>query len=332
MRLIVDTQGTRLRKAGEQLLIEREGQENPERMPLNVLEQVVLAGRGVSATTPLLYALLERGIDVVYQSQRGRFGFRLVGPAGKHSALRVKQIQVCTNPNQALTLARAMVAGKLHNQAVLLRRYGPALNGAGAAALQRIAAQLQRAQQAPHADALRGHEGSAAAAYFGAWPQLFAAERWGFRGRAYHPAPDPVNAMLSLGYTLLLRDIEGAVYRIGLDPLVGVFHTLDYGRPSLALDLEEEFRPVIVDALVLRILRQQLLEPTDFTRRGRNCLMTDDARRFFFAQYEERLQVRVRHPAWKQQLTYRQCLQRQVEHVARCFQGREATYIPLLIR
>ena len=157
MRLIVDTQGTRLRKAGERLLIENKENETPESVPLNVLEQVILAGRGVHATTPLLYDLLARGIDVVYQSQHGRFGFRLVGPVAKHSALRVQQMQVCTHAKQALPLARAMVAGKLHNQSVLLRRYRQALAGAGAATIQFINRQRQQAHQAADADALRGY-------------------------------------------------------------------------------------------------------------------------------------------------------------------------------
>ena len=157
--------------------------------------------------------------------------------------------------------------------------------------------------------------------------------------------------MLSLGYTLLLNDIVSAVYRIGLDPAIGFFHTVDYGRPSLALDLEEEFRPVIVDTLVLGILRQGLLAPTDFSsgkkgrqgflaptdfsrgKKGRQGMrMTDDARRFFIARYEERLGVHVRHPAADQNLTYRQCIQRQAEHVARCILGQDGAYSPLLIR
>jgi CRISPR-associated protein Cas1 len=143
-----------------------------------------------------------------------------------------------------------------------------------------------------------------------------------------------VNAMLSLGYTLLLNDIVGAVYRIGLDPAIGFFHAIDYGRPSLALDLEEEFRPVIVDTLVLNLLGRRTLEPTDFGPRedGRpGVVMSDDARRFFIACYEERLGVKVRHPAWGQNLTYRQCIERQVEHMARCIMGRDEAYSPLLI-
>jgi len=333
MRLIVDKQGTQLRKDGERLYIQRENQED-ESIPINVLEQVVLAGRGVSASTPLLYDLVRRGVDVVYQSQRGRFGFRLVGPVAKHSALRVRQVQVCTNPARALPLARAMISGKLHNQWVILSRIRGALEEQWPSIHQALTAQIHQAKRANNADSLRGYEGSGAAAYFAAWPLLLDARQWQFRGRAYHPPPDPVDALLSLGYTLLLNDIIGAMYRIGLDPTIGVFHTIDYGRPSLALDLEEEFRPVIVDTLVLRLIRQAVLVPTDFRHSdGRSgIILSADARRFFFKQYEERLATRVRHPAWQQQLTYRQCIQRQVEHLARCILGRDEGYMPLLIK
>ncbi|MBN1935612.1 MAG: CRISPR-associated endonuclease Cas1 [Anaerolineae bacterium] len=333
-QLIVDTQGAQLRQTGEQLIVQR-GEETLQTVPLGPLQQVILMGRGVSATTPLLYDLVRRGIDVIYQSQRGRFGFRLVGPDSKHSALRVAQVQAAANPAHALALARATVAGKLHNQAVILRRYGAADQGRGQAALQTIGTQIGQARQAANLDALRGHEGSGAAAYFAAWPILFDAQRWGFEGRAYYPPPDPVNAMLSFGYTLLLNDMTGALHRIGLDPAIGFFHTIDYGRPSLALDLEEEFRPIIVDTMVLSLLRQDMLRPSDFTRSEdgrRPAIMTDDARRFFIARYEERMALRVHHPAWEQSLSFRQCIERQVQHMARCIQGRDTAYQPLMLK
>jgi CRISPR-associated protein Cas1 len=177
-------------------------------------------------------------------------------------------------------------------------------------------------------------EGSGAAAYFAAWPALLDAAAWGFRGRAYHPPTDPLNALLSFGYALLLNDVTSALHRIGLDPAIGFLHTVEYGRPSLACDLEEEFRPVIVDSLVLSLVRQELLLPADFQTDadgGPAVALSDDARRFVIARYQERLGVRVRHPQWDQQLTYRQCLERQAEHLARWIVGREETYQPLLM-
>lgn len=332
-RLIVDTQGSRLYKAGERLVIRRNG-ETLHSVPLGPLRQLVLMGRGVSVTTPLLYDLVRRGVDVVYQSQRGRFGFRLAGPASKHSALRVQQILTATDPERSLALARAVVVGKLHNQRAVLRRYLRVLGERGRRALDMLAAQQDNAGRAESIDSLRGHEGAGAAAYFGLWPLLFDATSWGFRGRAYHPPPDPVNAMLSFGYTLLLNDVLGAVYRIGLDPDVGFFHAVDYGRPSLALDLEEEFRPILVDRLVLRLLREVDLRPAvDFAgaegKTGNR--MTDDMRRFFLQCYDEQLEIKVRYQALGQDLTFRQCIERQAEHLARCILGREPTYIPLQI-
>lgn len=331
-RLIVDTQGSQLRKEGERLNVELEGQQ-VHSIPLASLQQLIVVGRGVGASTPLLYDLVQRGVDVVFQSQRGRFGFRLVGAASKHSALRVRQVLAATDPAKALPLARAMVAGKLHNQAIVLRRCHQEEDPVQHA-LRVLAEQAAHAAQADNADSLRGYEGSGAAAYFGAWPSLFDAPRWGFRGRAYYPPPDPINAMLSFGYTLLLNDLLGILHKIGLDPDVGFFHVIDYGRPSLALDLEEEFRPVIVDTLVLHLLREGLLEPADFLQAGAHpgIVLSDQARRFFLERYEERLAVRVRHPAWEQNLTYRQCIERQAEHLARCILERDEAYRPLMLR
>lgn len=329
-RLIVDTQGARLRKDGERLVVQLEG-ETVQSYPLASLDQVILMGQGVNASTALLYDLVRRGVDVVFQSQSGRFAFRAAGPLAKNSARRVQQTLTTLDPARALPLARAVVIGKLRNQAVVLRRYGEA-GGRAERAIQTIVEQAAAAGDAPSIDALMGYEGSGAAAYFGAWGELFDRTRWGFEGRAFYPPPDPVNAMLSLGYTLLLNDIVGELYRLGLDPALGVLHQIDFGRPSLALDLEEEFRPVMVDTLVLTILRQRLLEPTDFTRSGERVVMTDDARRFFIGRYQERLMVKVRHPTWQQELTYAQCIQRQVQHMERCLTGRDEAYTPLLIR
>jgi CRISP-associated protein Cas1 len=332
-RLIVETQGARLRKEGERLNVCLDGKV-VQAVPLGPLQQVVLMGRGVSASTALLYDLVRRGVDVVYQSQAGRFGFRLVGPAPGHSALRVQQVLVATHAQRSLDLARAVVRGKLHNQAVVLRHYAQALGDRGGQALATLAAQMRQAAAAESLEALRGHEGSGAAAYFGAWPALVDAGLWRFAGRAYYPPPDPINALLSFGYTLLLNDVLGAVYRIGLDPGIGFYHTVDYGRPSLALDLEEEFRPVLVDRLVLRLVREGTLEPADFAAaEGRpGVIMSDDARRLFLQCYEEQLAIRVQHPALAQNLTYRQCIDRQAEHLARCILGREEQYLAMLIR
>ena len=187
-RLIVDTQGCRLRKDGGRLLVQRDG-ETVDSVPLASLRQLILMGRGISASTPLLYDLVRRGVDVVYQSQRGRFGFRLVGPVSKHSALRSQQVLVAADAGRALSLARAIVGGKLHNQAVVLRHYARELGELGQRALGTVRQQMSRAEQAATLDSLRGHEGSGAAAYFSTWPALFDVERWGSGAGPTTPRP-----------------------------------------------------------------------------------------------------------------------------------------------
>jgi CRISPR-associated protein Cas1 len=333
-QFIANKQGSRLYKEGERLVV-RQGDEEVDSVPLGPLQRVVLCGRGVSVSTPLLYDLVRRGIDVVYQSLSGRYAFRVAGPLSKHSALRVQQVLVVTDPARALPLARAVVAGKLYNQAVVLRAYAGELDQQGRGALAVLVQQMRQAREAGSIESLRGHEGSGAAAYFAALASLFDAARWGFEGRAYHPPPDAVNAMLSFGYTLLLNEVVAALYRIGLDPDVGFYHALDYGRPSLASDMEEEFRPAVVDRLVLRLLREASLDPAIHFEGsdGRpGTQMTDEMRRFYLQRYEEQMAVRIGYPAQGNRQSYRQLVQRQAEHLARCILGHDEEYVPLEIR
>ena len=327
--LVVDRQGAHLRKDGARLLV-RCADETVESTPIESLEQVVLVGRGVNATTPLHYDLIRRGIDVVYLSQNGHFAFRLSGPLAKHSALRTRQVFVAADPEHALALARAVVEGKLQNQETVLGVQGERFGADLEQAQQVIRQQIQATHDAKDVDTLRGYEGYAARAYFGAWRQLIPSE-WAFDGRNYHPPRDPVNALLSLGYTLLLQDIVGAVYRVGLDPTIGFFHAIDYGRPSLALDVEEEFRPIIIDTMVLDLLRQKAFVPGDFVTSDSAVLLHDEARHFFLQRYQDRLRVQVRYTKWEQNLTYRQCLVYQVEHMARCILERDVRYQPLVL-
>ncbi|MCX7792449.1 MAG: CRISPR-associated endonuclease Cas1 [Chloroflexaceae bacterium] len=172
------------------------------------------------------------------------------GPS-RFGALRLAQMQRVNEPAWNLELARAVVRAKLSNQrAVLARANWPA----AASALGQIDAALAAVDTAVDIDAVRGHEGAGAAAYFGAWRVRFQ-QSWGFQGRQFYPPPDPINAMLSFGYTLLLHDALTAVQFTGLDPYLGVFHVIEAGRPSLALDLMEEFRPLAVDRIVLELIQ-----------------------------------------------------------------------------
>ncbi|NWG19500.1 MAG: CRISPR-associated endonuclease Cas1 [Chloroflexi bacterium] len=323
--LYVQEQGTMVRKRDNQVVITREGQTLSE-VPLARIDQVVLMGRGVQLSTALLIDLLERGIPVTLTNQHGsrHYATLTAGPS-RFGDLRTSQMQYVNAPQQALALAKEIVRAKLTNQRRLLAATGwPA----AATAVMQIDAALTAAANAASVDVLRGHEGAAAAAYFGAW-RASLPPAWGFGGRAFYPPPDPVNAMLSFGYTLALHDVITAIQITGLDPYLGTFHVIEAGRPSLALDLLEEFRPLIVDRLVLDLIRTSALGREHFNRPQErpDAVYLDNAGRTLLVQrYEAALQAKMRLPSGEQ-TPMRRVILLQAQAVARVLRGEQERYV-----
>jgi len=232
-------------------------------LPLHVIQRVVVWGN-VSLTTPLLTTLAKHGIAVVFLTRRGEFRAGLYGPETPHVVLRRAQYTLTTREEWLLGLGRAFVAAKLHHQRVLLLRRRRRRSDVPEVsyALQRLEDALRELPQMTSLQAVRGLEGRSARAYFKALRALLRPE-CGLQGRTRRPPRDPANALLSLGYTLLTRRAESALLAVGLDPFVGFLHTMVYGRPALALDLAEEFRPV-VDGLMLALCNARRLTPEDF--------------------------------------------------------------------
>jgi CRISP-associated protein Cas1 len=174
-----------------------------------------------------------------------------------------------------------------------------------------------------------GHEGMATREYFCAW-RLLLDPSWGFTSRQRRPPPDPVNAMLSFGYTLLLHEAVAALELAGLDPAVGFLHQARWGRPNLALDLIEEFRPLLVDAVVLRCATTGMLQPEDFeTTPEQGCRMNAKARHAFLAAYERRLLTLFTHEATRRRISYRVGLGLQAKAVARTLLDPDKPYRPV---
>ncbi|HBY96648.1 MAG TPA: CRISPR-associated endonuclease Cas1 [Chloroflexi bacterium] len=311
-------QGTVLSKQGERLIISKDGRIVSE-IPLLKVEQVQIRGRGITVTTPALVALAARRIDVVYLTQRGRFLARVNGGGTKHGELRLKQARLIDDPARTLVLARQIVAGKLANQRALLDRVRRAAPAQVTQALAGIHAMAARVGTARDLDTLRGFEGQAAVAYWSGFRALLRGT-WGFEKRAYHPPPDPINALLSFGYTLLLIEIHGAVQTIGLEPHLGVLHALDYGRPSLALDLEEEWRPIIVDAMVLGLINRGEIAAEEFERtdeEGPDVFLRDEGRKTFLRAYESRVNERAPYSQTGNAETFRRMFLLQAQAFAR---------------
>ena len=330
--LYLKEQGTRLGKKDERLIVRR-GAEQVEDIPVIKVDRVMVMGWGVQVSTAALHFLAQRKIPVVFTNTAGtKIGPTLTMGLGDNGALRLAQLRVVDSAARALPLVQAIVAGKLANQHTLLTRYGTEWGGIGGRAKATIQQSQTRVGQTTDADQARGHEGVGAAAYWAAWVAVLQ-RPWGFAKRAYYPPPDPLNALLSFGYTVLLNEVLGVVQSKGLDPFLGFFHTVQHGRPSLALDLEEEFRAVVVDATVLDLLDAHAVTPADFTQPADKpgaVYAGEGARKRFVAAYEARLQTRMRYSPTGTQETLRRCVGLQVDHLARVLLGEDAAYQPFV--
>lgn len=334
-------QGSRLTKRGRRLSVVQDDAVVTQ-VALVQVSQVIVFGN-VSITTPALQLLLREGIEVVLLSRTGRFYGRLIGEQNGNGALRVAQLQRSQQPDFALRTARQFVTGKLHNLRVLLQRYArraaSTANHWEAAALTHavdgVGAMLPRVDACQTINSLSGVEGRGTAAYFRVWKELLKPP-WRFERRIRRPPPDPVNVLLSFGYTLLTQNIWGAVLTAGLDPYVGFLHQLNYNRPSLPLDLMEEFRPVIVDSVVLRCLNNGILTPDHFAPGEdgeRPLVLTDAGIRLFIREMEARFDREFKNVHTGQRTTYRRLFLNQVYHLSRTITGaEEGPYRPFLIR
>jgi len=316
--------GTMLRKEGNHLVVQpREGE--PVRIRCIDVSHVAAFGM-VSVTTSALQALLAQGSPVVWLTRSGRFLGMATGFPGKNIELRRRQFTV--PESQRLAYAKEFVITKIRNQRTLLRRNArlpieSALNALREAAI--------RAQTAPSIDVLRGIEGFAARIYFQCFstmlrPDVPFSDSDLFRGRNRRPPRDPVNALLSFLYTLLTKDLGVQAHVVGFDPYEGFFHQLKFGRPALALDLAEEFRPLIADSVVLTMMNTGEVGPTDFRRLGVAVVLTDDARKKVVQAYERRLETEIRHPRFGYRLTYRRVLDLQVRLLAATVLGELTDY------
>jgi CRISP-associated protein Cas1 len=317
------------------------------RVPLIKVDQVVVFGDS-TLTSPALAALLTQHAEVCFLTSYGSFIGRLSPEFSKNSLIRLEQHRAHNDPARSVALARAFVTGKLNNLRTLLlrtnrKRDEAALEAAANTiknALDQVA--LVHSDGAPPPDPshpqadtpqgrLLGLEGAASAAYFGVFDRLLL-DDWGFARRTRRPPTDPINALLSYAYTLLMHQVSAAINIVGLDPYVGYLHSSQYGKPALALDVMEEFRPVIADSVVLTLVNNGMIKRADFVEEFGAFRLTDAARRTFLTKFEERLSTEVQHPTFKYKATYRRCLELQVRLVAKWLTGEIPEYPAFEVR
>jgi CRISPR-associated protein Cas1 len=284
----------------------------------------------VQISTQAMRAVLQREIPVFFLS----YGGWLSGYArsvNDHSLdLRIAQHEVVNNRERSLELARAVVLGKVKNQRTMIRR---SLGDAAKGILQAMSFLMHRIEKAVSTDELLGFEGAAAQRYFEAFADMLNVGT-GFEvtGRNRRPPTDPINALLSFGYSMLAKEALAAAISVGFEPGLGVYHRPRPGRPSLALDLMEEFRPLVVDSTVLSVINSRELRTSHFNRRGKAVVLTDDGRRAFIAAIERRLRSSIRHPTFGYDVTYRRAINVQARLLARSIQGDIPAYPAFVTR
>lgn len=328
--LYVSEHGTKLGKSGDCLTITKPSKDT-QTIPIKDLIHVTVMGN-VQCSTQLIHTLMASGITVSYLSSHGKLIGITQPLTTKNIRLRQKQFIQFQHPEISLRLARWVVHSKLSNQRTLLRRNGKP----GDQVLKELALLKEKALVATDIEKLRGLEGRAGRLYFESFPTMLKSPVVDgvslMNGRNRRPPKDPVNALLSLGYTLLVRDFMVACINVGMDPLFGFYHRSEPGRPSLALDLMEAFRPVIVDSVVIRVMNTLEIQPDDFYWSSENCQLKQQPKKRFFAAYERRMHDTVTHPLFQYKINYRRTLDLEVRLLARFLEGELSEYRPFMIR
>lgn len=342
--LFLNTQGFRV-GCNDEVLKVKEKDRTVEEVRVNDVSQVVLFGN-IQITTQTIQLLCEHDIPVTFFSMGGWFYGLARGHGMKNVLVRIAQFRASMDEAMCLRLARQFVRGKIHNHRVLFMRNHEQPPERVKLRLGQAREDLERAASL---DELLGMEGAAAAEYFREFSGMLRNPeaddipdvpsgpeapwaRFDFTTRNRRPPTDPVNALLSLAYSLLAKECTVAAYAVGLDPYVGFYHQPRHGRPALALDVMEEFRPLIAESAVLTAVNNRYVVPVDFVTAGRAVNLSQAGRRKFFQCFEQRMNSLVTHPLFDYKVSYRRAIELQMRILARVLTGEIPEYVPFLTR
>jgi len=339
--LYLNTPGLRVGKSGEVLQV-KDKEKTVQEIRVGEICQVNLLGN-IQISTQAVQVLCESGIPVSYFTGGGWFYGITSGMNKKNINLRRAQFRLADSEWFARSLACSLVAGKIRNQRVMMQRNHLEPKKQTLAGMKSLA---ESAEAAESLESLLGYEGTAARYYFEDFAGMIkvgkaedgefdgatagadgaGTMRFDFEGRNRRPPRDPVNALLSLAYSMLAKDLTIACYAVGFDPYMGYFHQTRHGRPSLALDLMEPFRPLIADSAVLSAINTRMVTERDFVRAGESVALTTSGRKGFYRAYEARMDSLVTHPLFDYRVSYRRLLEIQVRLLARVMEGEIARY------
>jgi len=345
--LYLNTQGFRV-GCKEEVLQVKEKDKLVEEVRIRDLSHVALFGN-IQISTQAIQALCEQEIPVTYFSMGGWFYGITRGHTLKNVFLRMEQFRLARDETMCVSLARQFVHGKIRNHRTLLMRNHLEPPEPTLLKLKRAS---EDALAAASIEELLGIEGAAASQYFQQFSGMVkiandvadpAEQRSGddtqqlafnfnFTNRNRRPPTDPVNAMLSLAYSMLTKDCTLAALAVGFDPYIGFYHQPRFGRPALGLDLMEEFRPLVAESTVLSCINNRVVTQKDFVRAGEAVNLTAAGRKRFFQMYEQRMSSLITHPLFDYKVSYRRALELQARLLAKALTGEIAEYVPLLTR
>ena len=320
--LHVQTPGARVRKSGETLIVETD--EGKTEVPLIRVSDLVLHGP-VSLTTPALGALLSANVPVSWFTSGGWFQGCARPLSVASFDIRLNQFRAAEDPRRARLLAAGLVVAKIRNQRTILRRnWKTGDEEAREEAMMRLKRLVEAAPHATDTSKLLGLEGEAAAIYFQHFNAMLgdvALPEFAFETRNRRPPTDPINALLSYCYALATRAFTAALARTGFDPTMGFYHRPRHGRPALALDMMEPFRPILADSAVLTVINNGEITGRDFLYHGRSCALKPAARKALIAAWERRLDQEAVHPVFGYRISMRRIIDVQCRLLARHLAG-----------
>jgi CRISPR-associated protein Cas1 len=321
--LVVQTPGTQVGQRGGEIVVSQKRQVL-RKLPLQQVRSIYVYG-AVQLTAQAAQTCLEENIDVAYFSPAGRFLGALQGLPTSGVDARIGQYDLFKKDFCRIKLAGECIRAKIRNQRVMLMRNG----SPDKKLLKRLSRAAENATKATSLDEIRGIEGGAAAVYFGEFGSMLKVDgkmSFDFTKRTRRPPRDPVNALLSLGYSILAKELAGICHQVGLDPFLGFFHQPRYGRPALALDLMEEFRPLIADSVAVSLINRGEIDESDFYFSARGVILNARGRRRFWEAWFRRLDTEVSHPEFKYRMSYRRMMEVQARQLWRFVRGEAPRY------
>ena len=326
--LYVTEQGTRIGVRKGRVTVSQQ-KEVLQEVRLIDVSQVSIYGN-VQISSQAMRAMFDQQVPVCWFSYGGWFQGIAHGLPSKHVDLRRRQVAIAAQAG--LPIAQKMIEGKIRNSRTLLRRNS---RNEVKSILEQLKASADQTADVDTVESLLGVEGVAARLYFSQFSAMLRDDSLGifdFQGRNRRPPRDPINCLLSYGYSLLTKDLTAVALAVGFDPYLGVFHKPRFGRPALALDLAEEFRPLIADSVVINVVNNGEVQENGFIVRAQGVALSQQGRRSFIAAYERRLDQEVTHPVYGYKITYRRVLEVQARMLGAYLLGEIPEYVPFMTR